>query len=80
MAVAKLPFPDEQPHTVSALRDKRSAIAGAIAMHNAQITRLRGELIHIDAVLRYSTQIPILPMFLPIGAGRARPNGLREVR
>ena len=47
-----LPLPDEQPVAVNALRNKRSAIAGEIEMHSREIDRLRGELIHLDAVLR----------------------------
>jgi hypothetical protein len=50
--MAKLPLPDEHPNTVNALRNKRAAIAGQIAERNADLDRLRGELIHIDAVLR----------------------------
>ena len=48
----KLPLPDEHPNTVNALRNKRAAIAGEIAMHNGEIARLRAELVHVDAVLR----------------------------
>jgi hypothetical protein len=48
----KLPLPDEHPNAVSALRNKRAEIAGLIAMHDAEITRLRSELIHLDATLR----------------------------
>jgi len=50
--MARLLLPDKDPHAVSALRTKRSAIAGEIAMHNAEIARLRGELVHVDSVLR----------------------------
>lgn len=48
----KLPLPDEQPVAVNALRSKRAAILGDLAMHQATIDRLRAELIHVDAVLR----------------------------
>jgi hypothetical protein len=47
-----LPLPDNQPVAVSALRNKRSQLAGEIEMHSREIDRLRGELIHLDATLR----------------------------
>jgi hypothetical protein len=50
--MARLLLPDKDPHAVSALRNKRADIAGQIATHNAEIVRLRGELMHLDAVLR----------------------------
>jgi hypothetical protein len=50
--MARLLLPDKDPHAVSALRNKRAALAGEIAMHTAEIARLRGELVHMDAVLR----------------------------
>jgi hypothetical protein len=50
--MAKLPLPEEHPNTVSALRNKRSHIAGDIERHNREIDRLRSELIHLDQVLR----------------------------
>jgi hypothetical protein len=50
--MAKLPFPDEQPIAVNALRNMRAKISGKIAMHTREIDRPRAELIHIDATLR----------------------------
>jgi hypothetical protein len=47
-----LPLPDEQPVAVNALRNKRSAIAGMIEVHQREIDRLRGDLVHLDAALR----------------------------
>ena len=49
---SKIPLPDEQPVTVNALRNKRAKIAGQIALHEADINRLRADLIHLDSVLR----------------------------
>src|ERR1700730_7575623 len=48
----KIPLPDEQPIPVNALRNKRAAIAGQIEMHQRDIDRLRGDLVHIDATMR----------------------------
>src|SRR3981189_1699562 len=48
----KTPLPDEQPVTINALRNKRAKIAGQIALHEADINRLRADLIHLDSVLR----------------------------
>src|SRR5215210_6697568 len=50
--MATLPLPDEQPIAVNALRAMRARIAGEIDMHTREITRLRTELIHLDATLR----------------------------
>ena len=48
----KLPLPDEQPVAVNALRNKRAAITGQIAMYERETERLRAELVHLDATLR----------------------------
>ena len=65
--MAKLPFPDEQPIAVNALRNMRAKISGKIAMHTREIDRPRAELIHIDATLR---------LFDP----ETDPNGIPAVR
>jgi hypothetical protein len=49
--MTKLPLPDEQPITVSALRRMRARVAGEIEMHSREVDRLRATLIHIDATL-----------------------------
>jgi hypothetical protein len=48
----KIPLPDDQPVTVNALRNKRAAITGEIAMHDREIDRLRADLVHLDATMR----------------------------
>ena len=48
----KIPLPDEQPIAVTALRNKRAAITGEIAMHEREIDRLRADLVHLDATMR----------------------------
>jgi len=48
----KLPLPDEQPVAVNALRNKRSALMGELAMHQQECDRIRSEIIHLDVVLR----------------------------
>ena len=50
--MAKLPFPNEQPIAVNALRNMRSRIAGEIEMHSREIDRLRAELVHLDATMQ----------------------------
>ena len=50
--MVKLPLPDEQPTAVNALRRMRARIAGEIEMHTREISRLRVELVHLDATLR----------------------------
>lgn len=52
MSKLPLPLPDEQPIAVNALRNKRAAITGEIAMHDREIDRLRADLVHLDATLR----------------------------
>src|SRR3954465_871350 len=49
--MTKLPLPDDNPNTVNALRNKRSELAGLIAMHEREIDQLRSALIHLDATL-----------------------------
>jgi len=51
-AAARFPLPDEQPVAVNALRNKRSALMGELAMHQEQCDRIRSEIIHLDVVLR----------------------------
>jgi hypothetical protein len=63
----KLPLPDEQPITVSALRRMRAKVAGEIEMHSREVDQLRATLIHIDATLR---------LFDP----ETDPNDIRTVR
>lgn len=65
--MTKLPLPDEQPITVSALRRMRAKVAGEIEMHSRETDRLRATLIHIDATLR---------LFDP----ETDPNDIRSVR
>ena len=48
----KLPLPAEQPVAVNALRNKRTEIAGMIAMYEREVERLRAEPVHVDATLR----------------------------
>lgn len=48
----KLPLPDDQPVAVNALRNKRSALMGELAMHSQECDRIRSEIIHLDVVLR----------------------------
>jgi hypothetical protein len=48
----KIPLPDEQPIAVNAIRNKRAAITGEIAMHEREIDRLRADLVHLDATMR----------------------------
>jgi hypothetical protein len=37
---------------INALRDKRAELAGLVIHHQREIERLRGEIVHLDAVLR----------------------------
>jgi len=46
------PLPDEQPVAVNALRNKRSALMGELALHQQECDRIRSEIIHLDVVLR----------------------------
>ena len=48
----KLPLPDDQPVAVAALRNKRSALMGELALHQQECDRIRSEIIHVDVVLR----------------------------
>src|SRR5271165_5958050 len=48
----RLPLPDEQPVAVNALRNKRSALMGELAVHQQECDRIRSEIIHLDVVLR----------------------------
>ena len=41
---------------ISALRQKRAELAGQVIHHQQEIARIRGELVHIDAVLRLFAQ------------------------
>src|SRR5580692_692180 len=46
-----LPLPSDQPVAVNALRNKRSALMGELAMHQQECDRIRSEIIHLDVVL-----------------------------
>jgi len=52
MSAVNLPLPNEQPVAVNALRHKRSALMGELAMHQQECDRIRSEIIHLDVVLR----------------------------
>ena len=45
-------------HVVSALREKRSAVAGQIVELRRQLDRLQADLFHVDAVLRLYGVVP----------------------
>jgi hypothetical protein len=45
--VAKLPLPEEQPVAVNALRNKRSALMGELALYQQECDRIRSEIIHL---------------------------------
>lgn len=66
-----LPLPDDQPVAVNALRNKRSRLAGEIAIHTREIERLRVEIIHLDSVLRLFDPA-VEPSDLPAIEGRRR--------
>jgi len=49
-----------EPHVVSALRDKRSELSGRIAHLEREIVQHRGDLTHVDAVIRlYAPEIEV---------------------
>jgi hypothetical protein len=45
-----------EPHVVAALRDKRADLSGTIAALEKQISQHRADLLHVDAVLRLSSE------------------------
>ena len=50
--MANLPLPSDQPVAVNALRHKRSALMGELALHQQECDRIRSEIIHLDVALR----------------------------
>jgi len=46
------PLPNIQPVAVNALRNKRAELMGELAMHQAEVDRIRSEIIHLDVVMK----------------------------
>ncbi len=66
-----------EPHVVSALRDKRSELAGLIEHLERQINQHRAYLVHVDAVIRLYAPTIVPETDIPVKRVRERNNWFR---